>query len=193
MVVKAPLKPERVETPAQVTGEELFQMGNIGRAELVKGELIKMSPTGYLHGRIENRFGVALDAFVRKSKLGVVFVGEVGIYTSRNPDTVRGADVAFVSHQRLAQVKSDSYLDVAPELVVEIMSPNDSWSEVMGKLEEYFNIGVVTVWVADPEKQQVYVYHSLTKVERFTINDILPGGEALSDFSVLLAELFATE
>lgn len=193
MGVKIPLKPESVEAPAPITGEELFQMGNIGQAELIRGELVKILPTGFWHGRVENKFGFILESFVQKHNLGLVSVGEVGIYTARNPDTVRGADVVFISHQRLAQVKSKGYLDVAPELVVEIMSPSDTWREVIDKLEEYFNIGVLVVWVADPDKQQVYVYRSLTDVQRFTEADVLPGGEVLPEFSIPVAELFASE
>lgn len=193
MTIKSPLKPKGVKTSDLITGDELYQMGNISRAELVKGEIIHMSPPGYLHGYVEGRFFRAIEAFVAQHKLGLVLVGEVGIYTGRNPDTVRGADVVFVSHQRMAQVQSESYLDVAPELIVEILSPNDSWSEVMTKLEEYFDIGVSTVWVADPSKQQVYVYRSLTDVQRFTGDASLPGGEALPDFSVPVADLFDIE
>ncbi|GAG28444.1 unnamed protein product, partial [marine sediment metagenome] len=75
-----------------LTGEELFALGDIGRAELVKGELIRMSPTGHPHGYIEVNFAIDLGLFVRQHKLGRVLGGEVGIYTSRDPDTVRGAD-----------------------------------------------------------------------------------------------------
>ena len=72
--------------------------------------------------------------FAYHQKLGHVLVGEVGIYTNRNPDTVRGADVAYISKDRLAQTQSQSYLDVAPELIVEVLSPGDSWSEVIEKV-----------------------------------------------------------
>ena len=76
------------------------------------------------------------------------------------------------------------------QLVVEILSPDDSWSEVNEKLEEYFAIGVQTIWVADPRREQVYVYRSLTEIERLSVEDTLSGGEVLPDFSVPVAELF---
>lgn len=194
MAVRVGLKVEKTEeSPKLITGEELYQMPGSDLTELVKGEIVKMSPTGFWHGVIEGKFYQALVSFVEKNKLGLVMVGEVGLYTRRNPDTVRGADVIFISHQRLAESKSKSYLDVAPELIVQIMSPNDAWSDVMAKLEEYFNIGVTTVWVADPDKKQVYAYHSLTDVQRYTIADTLPGGRTLPDFSVPVAELFTTD
>ena len=145
-----PASPVSTEGFVPVSGEELFKMGDIGRTELVKGEIIHMSPTGYSHGNVEANFTAALQAFVGEKKLGRVFGGEVGIYTHRNPDTVRAADVAFVSRERMAQVRSHGYLDVAPELIVEVMSPDDAWSNLMEKLDEYFAVGVKLVWVADP-------------------------------------------
>lgn len=181
------------ESMPPITGEMLFKMGNIGQAELVRGEIIPMSPTGYLHGFLESNFDRMLGAFVYKHKLGRVFVGEVGIYTRRNPDTVRAADVAFISTERMAQVKSASYLDVPPNLIVEILSPDDSWGDLMEKLEEYFNIGVEMVWIADPRRQMVFVYHSLTQVERFHGADELSGGQVLPGFKVVVAELFTVE
>jgi Uma2 family endonuclease len=181
------------EKATPLTGEELNKIGDIGRTELVKGEIVYMSPTGYPHGDIESNFSLVLKSFVRERKLGRVFGGEVGIYTHRNPDTVRAADVAYVSRERMAQVKSLSYLDVAPELVVEVMSLDDTWGNLMDKLDEYFAIGVKAVWVADPRTRQVYVYRSVTDVKRFTEHDMLPGDDVLPGFSVSVAELFATE
>jgi Uma2 family endonuclease len=174
-----------------LTGEDLFKMGDIGRTELVKGEIVYMAPTGYAHGYTECAVGKVLSAFAERHHLGRVMVGEVGIYTARDPDTVRGADVVFISHERMAQVKSPSYLDMAPDLIVEILSPEDRWGDLMEKLEEYFAIGVRAVWVADPKTQAVYVYRSLTDVQRFTAADELPGGDVLPGFSVPVKELFA--
>jgi len=174
----------------RMTGKEMFTLGDIGRAELVRGELVRMSPTGHLHGYVEFNFGRILGNFVHQRKLGRLLGGEVGIYTGRDPDTVRGADVAFISYERLAQVQSSSYLDIAPELVVEIMSPDDSWSNVMKKLAEYFAIGVQLVWVADPRQQQILVYHSLTRVERLDADDTLLGGDVLPVFQAPVVELF---
>jgi Uma2 family endonuclease len=173
-----------------ITGEELATMGNLGRCELIAGRIVPMSPTGYEHGEIENAIGTELRNFVRARKLGKVLVGEVGIYTRRNPDYVRGADAIYISNERYARKKSKSYLDVAPELVVEIMSPGDTWSEVTQKLREYFAIGVQLVWVADPAARIVYAYRSMTDVREFTANDDLPGDEILPGFSIHVAQLF---
>jgi len=178
------------ERKTLLTGADLLAMGDIGRAELVKGELVCMSPTGHPHGYIEFNLGRILGNFVFEHKLGRIFGGEVGIYTGRNPDTIRGADVAFISSKRLEQLSPRGYLDIAPDLIVEILSPDDSWSEVNEKLAEYFAIGAQMVWVADPRLRQVYVYRSLTQLERLTADDVLSGGEVLPGFSVPVAELF---
>lgn len=193
MIAETLSKSEITELTQPITGETLFRLGDIGPVELVRGEIIHMAPTGHAHGYVEFNIGGILREFVRKHKLGRIIGGEVGIYTQRNPDTVRAADVAFISRERLAQVQSQSYLDVAPELIVEVLSPDDAWSQLMEKLEEYFIIGVQMVWVADPRRQQVYVYSSLTEVERFTMAEVLSGGKILPGFSVPVAELFAAE
>jgi Uma2 family endonuclease len=149
-----------------------------------------MSPTNDEHGGIELNFGEALNAVVRRNRLGRVRVGEVGIYTRRNPDRVRAADVLYISNERYAHKQSESYLDVAPDLVVEILSPRDTASDMTQKLREYFAIGVRLVWVADPEAKAVFAYRSLTDVREFKEGDTLPGDDVLPDFATSVAELF---
>ena len=177
-------------TERLVTGAELLAMGNVGRCELVEGRIVMLSPTGSRHGSVELNFGEALRAFVRPRGLGLVKVGDVGIYTHRNPDTVRGADVLFISKEHVAQLKSSAYLDVAPDLVVEVMSPDDRWLDVSEKLGEYFQIGVRLVWVANPKDQTVTAYRSLTDLRQFAEKDTLPGDDVLPGFSVSVASLF---
>jgi Uma2 family endonuclease len=181
-----PLKESR-----PISGDELLAMREIGRCELVEGRIVRMAPTKRRHGRCESRFGMALGSFVYPRKLGEVLVGEVGIYTGRNPDTVRGADALFISTERYARCRSDDgFLDVAPELVVEVLSPDDPAREVRRKLKEYFAAGVKLIWVADPRKRTVRAYRSLKNVRVFTARDTLTGGDILPGFSVPVASLF---
>ncbi|MBI4790891.1 MAG: Uma2 family endonuclease [Chloroflexi bacterium] len=184
----------RTMPPAEkklITAEELYAMGDIGPCELVQGEIVNMTPTGDKHGNIESNFDVALKQFVRQHKLGHVRVGEVGIVTGRNPDNVRGADVAFISNERYAQRQSSGYLDVAPDLVVEVLSPNDRWTEVMEKLGEYFSIGVRLVWVVEPKTESVFAYRSLTDVRHFAKCDSLPGDDVLPGFVIKVEDVLA--
>jgi Uma2 family endonuclease len=191
MMTEATLESTSAMTETLITGEALAEIGDIGRCELVEGRIVMRSPTSWRHGKYERRFGQMLGDFVDEHRLGEVMVGEVGIYTRRNPDTVRGADVVFVSKERLAQVKSASFLDVAPELVVEVMSPDDRWSEVKQKIREYFDSGVSQVWVADPADKTVSIYRSLTEIHLLSENDSLSGEEVLPGFNVPVASLFA--
>ena len=100
------------------------------------------------------------------------------------------SDVIFITNERYAQKTKSAFLEIAPDLVVEVMSPNDSYSEVKQKLREYFSIGVRLVWVLDPDAQQVHAYRAPTDVREFGLNDELPGDDVLPGFSVKVALLF---
>ena len=178
------------QTDVPVTGEQLGQMVDIDLCELVEGRIVPMSPTTDEHGRLELNLGAALRAFVRPRALGKVSTGEVGIYTRRNPDTIRAADVMFISNERYTRRGTTAFLDVAPELVVEILSARDTVQSLMQKVREYFAIGVRLVWVVDPKARLVYAYRSMTDVREFEGNDALPGDDVLPGFSLPLADIF---
>src|SRR5574337_1130638 len=112
-----------------VTGEELLAMGDIGPCELSDGRIVIMSPAGDERGTIEFNLGSALKHFAREHKRGRVTGGEVGIYIRRNPDRIRGADIVFISKERGGDKPVKGFLQTAPELVVEIMSPDDRWQD----------------------------------------------------------------
>ncbi len=172
-----------------ITGDELLRMGDIGPCELIDGRIIHMTPTGEEHGMIESNLVHDLRAFARQHKRGRVSSGEVGIYIRRKPDRIRAADVAFVSAGRLTGL-SKGFLDVAPELVVEIMSPDDRWQAMREKLADYFSIGVERVWVVEPQSRKVLVYSSTTQVAELDEDDTLRGEGALEGFAMPVADLF---
>jgi Uma2 family endonuclease len=149
-----------------------------------------MTPTGFGHGRVELVLGMALESWTRETRNGRVVVGEVGLYLRRNPDTVRAADVLYISEERFARRGPSAYLDVPPELVVEILSPDDRWSEVMEKLEEYLAFGIDRVWIVDPRLRQVFAYPSLDRVATFGEGDVLADGDLLPGFQIAVADLF---
>jgi Uma2 family endonuclease len=172
-----------------ISGEELAAMGNIGPCELVRGRIVPMSPLGDEHGGIEATITAVVRAFVQQHNLGKVRSGETGIYTARNPDTVRGADVLYISHERYARRQSQSYLDVAPDLVVEILSPGNTTAEMAEKLQEYFSIGVRMVWVVDPRKRTIGVYRTPTDVQVLHEGETIHGQEVLPGFAAPVAAL----
>ncbi len=174
-----------------ITGIELYEMGDIGPCELIDGRIVTMSPTGAEHGMIEFRLGGALQSFVLQQNKGWVMGGEVGVYTRRNPDRVRGGDIIFVSNIRSEKRPGQGFLEFAPDLIVEIMSPSDRWQDMQKKLEEYFHIGVGQVWVVEPANRAVSVYCSVTEIERLGDGDTLRGEHALAGFEMPVADLFA--
>jgi Uma2 family endonuclease len=173
-----------------ITGEELLAMGDIGPCELIDGRIVFMTPTGFEHGYIESNLTTSLRSFVSARKLGWVTSGKVGVMIRRNPDRVRGADIAFISSERLPDLPK-GFLTVAPDLVVEIMSPDDRWQSVHEKLGEYFSIGVTWVWVVEPPYRRVRVFRSPTEVEDLDAEDFLLGEDVLEGFVVKVADLFA--
>lgn len=186
-----PASVQKTHMPTMITGEEFARMSELGRAELIEGKVIQMPPPKGKHGLCEGHFYFNINKVVQKNKSGKVFVGETGVYIRRNPDTVRGMDVAYMSNERWAQQPDpEGYLEAAPDLVVEILSPDDRWTAVTTKLKEYFSIGVRLVWGADPETKTVYAYRSVTDVREFSENDTLPGDDVLPDFHVPVTDLF---
>ena len=189
MVMTPPLNKLHKEHEHLITGE-MFGKMDLGSAELIEGVIQHHMPTKRPHSRVTGLIALILGIFNRNHKLGEVHTGETGIYTRRDPDTVRGMDCAFVSHERLKDAEEDSFLTVAPELIVEVLSRSNTWTEMHDKLAEYFGVGTVVVWIVDPRREEVHVYRSLEDIQRLTINDTLTCEGVLPGFSVAVGEIF---
>lgn len=176
-----------------LTGEAYYELPETGPSELIDGVIVPMSRTGAEHGYIEGELAGLLRDFVRERRLGWIVVGETGLYTKRDPDRVRAVDIAFISRQRSENRPRGGFLEVAPDLIVEIVSPNDLWRNIQDKVREYFNIGVGQVWIVDPEIKTVWRYRSPRDVELLEQADTLRGEGVLEGFAVNLAELFNEE
>ena len=138
-----------------VTAAELLRMPDDGfRYELIKGELKKKFPAGNKHGRVASRINGSLDPFVANNKLGAVYAAEIGFLISTDPDTVRAPDVAFVSQARLDEIGDmEGFLPCAPDLVVEVVSPSDTYSDVEEKVFEWLAAGARLVVVVNSRKR----------------------------------------
>jgi Uma2 family endonuclease len=120
-----------------ITGDELARMPDHELTELIDGRIVPLSPTNPEHGRIEFKVAALLNSIVGAQNLGLILVGEVGIFTRWKPDRVRGADVVFISHaQYERRTKTRGFLDVAPELVVEILSSERPDTNQKTRLQE---------------------------------------------------------
>jgi Uma2 family endonuclease len=173
-----------------ITAEQLLQMPAVEHCELVCGELIKMSPTGLEHGRVANRIGVRLGAYVEEHQLGIVTTAEAGFQISHNPDTVLAPDVAFLSAARAPKNQTAGFFDGPPDLAVEVLSPNDRAGEVLAKIQKWLKAGCRMVWLVDPITQSVTVYHEHRNAEILGKEEVISGDDLLPGFSVPVAEFF---
>lgn len=175
---------------AITTAEELLRAQDIGRCELVRGELVMMVPPGGEHGRLQNRIGLRLGSFVESRGLGVVF-GEIGFVLARNPDTVRAPDLAFIHAERV-KGRIPGYVEGAPDLAIEILSPDDRPGYVRDKVAEWLEAGAGAVWVVDPRSRTVAVHRPQAEPRVLGEADTLRGDGALKGFEVAVREVFAS-
>ena len=151
-----------------------------------------MSPAGSRHGRVAMRIGSLIEQFARKNKMGVVYAAETGFQLRENPDTVRAADAAYVVQERVPpDGEPEGYWAIAPDLVVEVVSPSDSASEVQNKVTDWLDAGCRLVWVVYPDTATITEYRSLTEVRVLTGEQSLDGGDVLPGFSCAIGEVFS--
>ena len=174
-----------------LTAEELFRLSADCCYELVKGELYEMPPAGARHGSSAMRVGILLGAYVNANQLGEVFAAETGFILRRDPDTVRAPDASFVANDRLPEGQLPlSFLELAPDLAVEVVSPGDTAREVQDKVEDWLRAGTRLVWTVYPATRSVNVYRSLEDVRVLSEDDTLEGDQVIPGFACKVRELF---
>jgi Uma2 family endonuclease len=183
-----------VETPKKVwTEEDLQALPEDGYIhEVVDGELVMSPKNNWYHGRICTRLSAALVEFCRKHKLGAVLDSSTGFWMlNRN---CRAPDVSFVSRARMKALdfkpREKRFFPGAPELAVEILSPNNARAEVDARLRDFFASGTRLAWVIDPEAESVEVCRSLTQRELLGPGALLDGEDLLPGFRYPIADLF---
>lgn len=172
-----------------VTAGELFHRPDHHRYELVAGALRVCEPPGGTHGQVAARLCYRLTGFVEEQRLGVVLV-ESGFILQRGPDTVRGPDVSFVAADRLpAAGVPASFVPLAPDLAVEIRSPDDRAAAVAEKVANYLDAGTRLVWVVDPAGREVTVYRADRSTTQLSDSDWLDGEGVLPGFRCWIGEV----
>ena len=181
-------RPKREITNA----EQLAEMPDDGlRHELLRGMLVSEPLPSRLHGRTVARFSQLLSNFVGPRRLGVVYTGDTGFVLAREPDTVRGPDMAFLSERRERETADERpFIPGAPDLAIEVLSPDDRTSEVLGKVSDYLAAGCPLVWVVDPVREEVSVFRSPFAPRVLAGTNFLDGEDVLPGFSVAVAEIF---
>ena len=173
-----------------ITAEELLLMSQNGegkRYELVRGVLIKRVATGDPHAIAVSRIDTALSVYSDDKDYGEIRTGEPGYRLEVGPDTVRAPDVAWIAPGRIPE-GTQGYPQLAPDLVVEVLSPRQDLSE---KAAMWLSFGSREVWVADPAPPvSVTRYRPGQEPEVLGEDDILDGGDLLPGFSIEVWRLF---
>jgi Uma2 family endonuclease len=175
-----------------MTAEEYARLPDRGvPTELVRGEVVEMNMPFPRHGQLCVRLSRVIGDFAEQRQLGHVLSNDAGIVTARNPDTVRGGDVWYLSYQKFPKGPlPNNYLPVPPDIVFEVLSEHDRWSNVYAKVAEYLDVGVPVVCVVNPSDETVRLFFAdepeviLTAADELTFPNQLPG------FAVLVQRLF---
>ena len=175
-----------------MTADELLMMPNSRWGyELVRGKLKKYMPAGNLHGIIALKIGRIIGNFVEENNLGVVVAAETGFLISHNPDTVRAPDSAFIGKEKLAKYGiTEKFFPDAPDLAVEVVSPNDRKKDIEDKVQDYLAAGVNLIWIIYLQKQFVVVHRQSKIVSILFETDEIEGEEVLPNFRLPLEKLF---
>ena len=166
-----------------MTADEFWALPDSDRPqELVRGRIVDMNVPGPRHGQLCGRMVQILMNFVDEHDLGHVLCNDSGVVTERDPDTVRGMNVSYYSYSRLPKGPLPAkYVDVVPDLIVEVRSPEDRWPRILKKISEYLEAGVSAVCVLDPKTETARAYladdteHTVKGDEELTFPNILPG------------------
>ena len=144
-----------------LTFEEYSELSFDQRVELVEGNIRLLGRNDLLHSGVAAWLGALLARWADETGWGLVFGGDSGVRTKRNPDTTRGADIACVSFARYAKVATPGKVfEAGPEVLIEITSPSNTWDDIFTKIIEYFAVGTDEVWVISPRNRSVTIYTS---------------------------------
>ncbi len=160
------------------------------RSELVRGTLRVREPAAYHHGKLAIIVGAALHAWVAPRCLGDVVGAETGFTLRRHPDTVRAADAAFIIAARVPPETTSGFAEMAPDLVVEVLSPSDRQADVLEKIEDWLSAGVRLVWLIDPRTRGATVHRLDGTVVARSFGESLDGETVLPGFVLPLTGLF---
>jgi Uma2 family endonuclease len=176
---------------AVMTADELERLDMPGKStELLRGRLVVREPPGSYHGQVAAKLAYLVGAFVYPSQSGVLFGQDTGFKIESNPDTVRAPDLAFLRKERASEIRPRGYGPFAPDLVAEIVSPDDRPGELLAKVGEWLDAGVRLVWVIDPIRKETHVHRSDGSLSVIDSAGALSGEDVLPGFTCRLSDVF---
>ena len=175
----------------RITVAEFEATNQMDRVELIDGEIVEMVPSSDGSSSLAARITVLLGMHVLPNKLGRLYSADGGFVLFPDRATVRVPDVAFVRAERMPQGEARRHFPrLAPDLVVEVLSPTDRASDVLAKVAMYQEAGVPLIWLVDPDAQTVTVLATNLAPVTLRPGDTLGGGNILPDLSIAVADIF---
>lgn len=159
--------------------------------ELERGRVVEVSRPGEAHGYVAANVARILGNYAHARKKGYVCGNDTGVIWERSPDSVRGPDVIYYDKKVRRRDLTPRYSDEVPQLVVEVLSPNDRMSKVNARIGKFLARGVAVVWLADPEDATITVYRANQAPKVLQPDEEITGEEVLPDFRIRVSELFA--
>ena len=186
---------EALHFDGEISAEEFYELRGDGVFELLNGKVVDkhvgetMSGPGALHGKLAARLARWLDGWAHGRRAGDVYV-ETGFVLQRHPTTIKRPDVSFLRADQLNDGTPSGFIEGAPDLAVEINSPNDTWHEVETKVALYFRSGTRAVWIVEPSARTITVRTPDAAPIVYQIGDTLSGEPVLAGFELPLSEVF---
>ncbi len=182
---------ERIALPLDapaITALDMYDAPKDGhKYELVGGE-VAVTPAGMRHERIGIRLVLRMEEYLRSHPIGETYGSSAGFRLSERD--VLSPDVSFVLSARLPNGQApDGFGEFAPDLAVEIISPNDRLTEIEAKVQLYLSHGARLVWVINPKLQRATVYRPDGSARVLQAGDSLDGEDVLPGFACALAEI----
>jgi Uma2 family endonuclease len=179
--------------PKLYTAHDLECLPNDVRYELIRGELRLMPNNSAEHGNVTFDFSLDVGLFVREHDLGRCFAAETRFTIEKDPDTTLAPDFAFVSKERLPDpIPAKGYLELAPDIVLETVSPNDTKREVNLKVAQWLRAGTRIVWVLHPSARTLTVHRAGETPRVLGAEETLTGEEVLPGFEMPLRKIFVS-
>ena len=179
-------------TARQITVEDLEANPRDGLWELIDGELVDVTPASDEPSSTGITIAFLLVQHVRPARLGRVYGADGGFVLFPDRNTLLVPDVSFVTAERAPKGEArKKFPRLAPDLVVEVLSPSDRMAGALAKIAMYLDAGVRLVWLVDPASRTVTIFRPEAMPSKLGVGDTLGGGDVLPEFSVPIAEIFA--